>query len=120
MTNLDTTQLTAADFEKARAHVWRTAQGVPTRLDEMSNGHLINLRRFLARRLEKLEAQREDRELSLVGPKTAPGFSGLEDLMGQMQDALHFVRIETERRLVESGGKLDLETREEDEEIVIQ
>lgn len=105
MTKIDIATLSHEDFERARGFMWRPLDGSPRRLDQIDAAHLANLRNFLRRRLEQLHQAEEDFQMSKIDPQTDPGFSGLEEPIIQIEDALKEVLIESHRRALEDAGR---------------
>lgn len=88
----------------ARSFEWVTRDGGEMTLGEMTDSHLINLEKWLVRRIEALEAEHDHQMLMILDVKAPTSFSGTEDALERCQYALRCVSIERAARCDRSSS----------------
>lgn len=86
----------AADFE------WRTHQNEIVKVSDMTNAHLVNLQRYLLKRVKLGEEAQHDHKMTQVDDKVQPTFSGFEEKIEYFQTAYAMVSIEILTRIAQN------------------
>lgn len=75
-------------FTAARDFQWISRHGTRMTLGQMDRGHLVNLGRFLRRKLRRARCAHDLYFASQVDEQIFPGFSGQECRIGRLEVAL--------------------------------
>lgn len=97
--------VTQADLDAARDWIWVTHDGTRMALGDMAQSHLRNLQPYAQKRLDLHEKAHDDTFLWHLDDKNRSSFSGHEDSIEHMTEAVRMISLELERRKTAGSEK---------------